>query len=467
VKLSDKSRVAIVGGGPAGSMAGFFLMELSQRIGVQLQVDIYEPRDYSRFGPPGCNMCAGVISESLVQTLAAEGIELPTKVVQRGIDSYVLHTSDCQPVIIDTPAEEMRIATVYRGSGPQEPVGRLEWRSFDGYLLDLARLHGVRVIQQRVIDLKWNHGRPEVITQGDSGEVYDLLIGAVGVNSNLLKKFEGMEFSFQSPVTSKGFLSEIHLGRDQVQKYIGGSMHVFLLDIPGLKFAALIPKVDYVTVCLLGNAIDKQLVEKFMRSEEVRRCFPPDMAWCPDDHGCQFGQVCLCGPKLNLRPARRPFADRVVMVGDSAVSRLYKDGIGAAYITAKACAVTALFLGVSARDFDKHYQPVLRRIARDNKIGWLVFVITGFYQKLRFLRRGMVHMVRQERGLDPSGRIMGKTLWNIFTGSASYRDILLQSMHPIFVMKLFTSTLKTILKPNRVGLNDHPREQKNLDRINP
>ncbi|MBF8272081.1 MAG: hypothetical protein HW380_1186 [Magnetococcales bacterium] len=155
------------------------------------------------------------------------------------------------------------------------------------------------------------------------------------------------------------------------------------------------------------------------------------------------------------------------MVGDSAVSRLYKDGIGAAYITAKACAVTALFLGVSARDFDKHYQPVLRRIARDNKIGWLVFVITGFYQKLRFLRRGMVHMVRQERGLDPSGRIMGKTLWNIFTGSASYRDILLQSMHPIFVMKLFTSTLKTILKPNRVGLNDHPREQKNLDRINP
>ncbi|MBF0145507.1 MAG: hypothetical protein HQL84_06205 [Magnetococcales bacterium] len=460
MKLSDKSRIAIVGGGPAGSMAGFFLMELSQRIGMKIHVDLYEPKDFSRFGPAGCNMCAGVISETLVQTLAAEGIDLPSRVVQRGIESYVLHTSGCQPVTVATPVDDMRIATVYRGSGPQEPTGRLDWRSFDGYLQELARQHGVRIIQQRVTDLKWNDGRPEVICRDQEGEVYDLLIGAVGVNSNLLKKFEGMGFSFQSPTTSKGFLSEIHLGKEQVQNYLGNSMHIFLLDIPGLKFAALIPKVEYVTICLLGDRIDRPLVEKFMRSAEVRRCFPADMAWCPDDLGCEVGQACHCGPKLNLGPALHPFADRVVLVGDSVVSRLYKDGIGAAYITAKACAVTSLFLGISANDFHRHYGPVIRRIARDNKIGKIVFFITVFYQKFQFLRRGMVLMVRQERGETSNHRLMGRVLWDTFTGSATYREILFRSLHPSFILKLIVSTLTAALWPGAMRWHANQEEKK-------
>ncbi|HAT51039.1 MAG TPA: hypothetical protein DCS88_12000 [Alphaproteobacteria bacterium] len=459
VKLSDNSRIAIVGGGPAGSMAGFFLMELSQRIDLKIQVDLYEPKDYSRFGPIGCNMCAGVISESLVQTLAAEGIELPSKVVQRGVESYVLHTSGCQSVTIDTRAEEMRIATVYRGSGPQEPMGKLNWRSFDGYLQELAQQHGVRIIRQRVIDLKWNHDRPEVICRGDSGEVYDLLIGAVGVNSSLLKKFETFGFSFQSPGTSKGFLSEIHLGEEQVQKYLGSSMHIFLLDIPGLKFAALIPKVEYVTICLLGEQIDRQLVERFMCSDEVRQCFPSEMKWEADDHHCELGQACHCGPKLNLKPSKHPYADRVVLVGDSVVSRLYKDGIGAAYITAKACAVTALFLGVSAHDFEKHYQPVVQRIARDNIIGGFVFFATALYQKFRFLRRGMVYMVRQERSLPTVRHLMSRVLWDTFTGSASYKEILLRALHPVFLFKIIFSTLLTIFRPSMIRVNERQRER--------
>lgn len=428
-------------------MAGFFLMELSQRIGMRIHVDLYEPKDFSRFGPPGCNMCAGVISESLVQTLAAEGIELPGKVIQRGIESYVLHTSDCEPVTIDTPADDLRIATVYRGSGPQEPVGKLHWRSFDGYLQELARQHGVHVIQQRVTDLKWNNDRPEVICRGESGDVYDLLIGAVGVNSGFLKKFEEMGFSFQSPLTSKGFLSEIYLGREKVHSHLGSSMHIFLLDIPGLKFAALIPKVDYVTVCLLGERIDRQLVERFMASKEVQRCFPPDISWHPDENRCLFGQACHCGPKLNLAPASHPFTNRVVLVGDSAVSRLYKDGIGAAYVTAKACAVTVLFLGLSANDFDRHYYPVIRRITQDNKVGNLVFIVTGLFQRFRFLRRGLVHMVRKESGQPPKQFLMSRVLWDTFTGSATYKEILLKSLHPTFLLKLVLSTFAALLWP--------------------
>ena len=40
-------------------------------------VDIYEPRSFGRCGPAGCNHCGGIVSELLVQILAAEGIRLP------------------------------------------------------------------------------------------------------------------------------------------------------------------------------------------------------------------------------------------------------------------------------------------------------------------------------------------------------------------------------------------------------
>lgn len=448
VELTKNARIAIIGGGPAGSMAGFFLMAMAKRVGVSISVDLYEARNFSRFGPQGCNMCAGVVSESLVQTLAAEGIDLPSKVIQKGIDSYVLHTSNLKPVRIDTPADDLRIATVYRGSGPQEPTGKLLWTSFDGYLLDLAVEQGVRVVPRRVTDLTWEHDRPQVITGKHPGESYDLLIGAVGVNSSLLHKFEALGFGYRAPTVIKGFLSEIHLGEEMVQRYLGNSMHIFLLDIPGLKFAALIPKIEYVTVCLLGEKIDKKLARQFMESPEVRSCFPPDMPWDFEDRICQMGQACHCAPKLNLGPARSPYSDRVVLIGDSVVSRLYKDGIGAAYITAKACAVTALFHGIGAADFKKHYAPVCRRIAYDNKIGNLIFFITLFYQKLRFLRRGMVQMVTQEHDMAYAARRMSRFLWDTFTGSATYREIFIRAFHPVFLVRLLVATLSSIVKPN-------------------
>ena len=109
--LQDGSRVAVVGGGPAGSFFSYFLLKMSEAINLDIDLDIYEPRSFSRCGPSGCNHCGGIVSESLVQILAAEGINLPRGVVQRGIESYQIHM-DVGDVTIESPAGEQRIAAL-------------------------------------------------------------------------------------------------------------------------------------------------------------------------------------------------------------------------------------------------------------------------------------------------------------------------------------------------------------------
>ena len=71
LRLDSGSRIAVIGGGPAGSFFSYFLLAMAERVGMDLAVDIYEPRDFSKPGPAGCNMCGGIISESLVQILGA------------------------------------------------------------------------------------------------------------------------------------------------------------------------------------------------------------------------------------------------------------------------------------------------------------------------------------------------------------------------------------------------------------
>lgn len=426
LSLEDGSKIAVIGGGPAGSLFSYFLLDLSQRIGTELQLDLFEWRDFSNFGPRGCNMCGGIISESLVQALAIEGINLPSTVVKRGIDSYVLHM-DVGSTRIETPLHEQRIAAVHRGGGP---LGMKEslWRSFDGYLLELAVAKGANLINDRVNKFGWQEERPQVLTKGGLSKTYDLLVGAVGINSPTLDLFQGLGFGYKAPESTKTYICEFFLGKETVGKYLGSSMHVFLLNIPRLEFAAIIPKGDYATFCLLGEEIDRALVNKLLDAPEVRKCFAPSPS-VPE-------ACCHCSPKIYVREASNPFKDRVVLIGDCSVARLYKDGIGAAYRTAKAAAVTALFEGISEANFRDKYWPICRSISLDNRYGQVVFAVTRQIQKRRFARRGVLSMVIGEQNKEEKPKRMSSVLWDTFTGSASYKEVFLRAIRPAFLLEL-------------------------------
>jgi len=434
LKLDDGARVGVVGAGPAGSLFAYFLFDIAGRVGLDLHVDIYESRDFLQPSPQGCNMCGGIVSESLVQNLAAEGLNLPPTVVQRGIDAYHLHM-DVGSVRIETPLHEMRIGAVHRGAGPKDLRER-DWESFDQHLLERALGKGANLVRGRVDGVSVEGGRPLIKLRTGEQATYDLLAVATGVNSPVLKTFEAAGIGYLPPAVTKTFIREYYLGRDVISRTVGNSMHVFLLNIPRLEFAALIPKGDYVTICMLGDDIDNALVQAFLDAPEVRRCFPPE--WRAEAKSCQ------CMPHINVRGTERPYADRFVFVGDCGMTRLYKDGIGAAYRTAKAAARTAVHEGVSAEAFARHYGPVCRAIAADNVMGRLAFVFTRVAQRLTVARRAILLMTLAEQQRAGDRRRMSGILWDMFSGSAPYRDIFMRMLHPGFAAGFAWAFMKSL-----------------------
>ncbi len=431
--LEDGSRVGVIGGGPAGSLFAYFLLTFAQRMDLDVAVDVYEPRDFTRPGPSGCNMCGGIVSETLVQALAVEGIALPPTVVQRGIDSYVLHTH-AGSVKIDTPLQERRIAAVHRGGGPRD-LQEVKWGGLDGYLLTLAQARGARLIPRKVTDVDWDHGRPRMHVQGEA-TAYDLLVGATGVNSTGWQLFEKLGLQSRRVQTTKTYLTELRLGHEAITQYFGNSMHLFLLDLPRLDFAAIIPKGDFLTVCLLGRDIDQDLITSFFADPAVGRCFPH--GWTPAQG------VCHCAPRINVREASQPFMDRVVLIGDCGVTRLYKDGIGAAFRTAKAAANTAIFSGVSSADFQTHYRPLYRSIARDNRYGVLMFEVVHRIKGITPMLQGVLRAAAREQVRRDGHRRMSLVLWDMFTGSAAYREIFFRTLDPRFLAPFLRESAQVV-----------------------
>lgn len=431
LRLQDGSRVGVIGGGPAGSLFAYFLLSLARRTGLKLEVDVYEPRDFTRPGPSGCNMCGGIVSESLIQELLAEGIRLPQGLVRRTIDSYVLHT-DGGSVKIDAPRRGKTTAAVQRGGGPGglQEVAR---GGLDSHLLTLAQELGARVESARVRDVGWTGDRPRVQFQGGTRD-YDLLVGATGVNSAGWQLFERLGLPGPRPETTRAYIAEMSLGRETITRHFGDSMHILLLNVPRLDFAALIPKGEFLTVVLLGQEITPDLIPAFFSSPAMERCLPG--GWSLSEAACH------CSPHINLKEAGSPFGDRVVLVGDCGVTRLYKDGLGAAYYTAKAAASTAIYHGVSAGDFRRYFWPTYHSIALDNRFGGLIFGLVHQIKSSGSLVEGVLKMAGREQGRPVTGGPMSTVLWDMFTGAAPYRQILLRALHPNFIGRyLWDSTL--------------------------
>ena len=290
--LEDGSRIAVIGGGPAGSFFTYFALDFAQRIGLDIQIDIIEPKTFSCTGPKGCNRCGGIVSESLVQALSTEGIVLPSKVIRRGIKSYTMHLEQGSTVI-ETPYQEQRIASMFRGLGPLGSIDSNQ-QSFDNFLLDLCGDKGAQVITDIVIGAKKEPDGVIIQTKNGHLKKYDLVVGSVGLSEKSFELFKTIAPSFVPPKQTKTFICEFEMDSEIIDSHFGNSMHVFLLNLPKIKFGALIPKGRYVTLVLLGSGINKEIVSNFIKAKQVRDCFP---------EGTNLDDInpCKCYPSINIK----------------------------------------------------------------------------------------------------------------------------------------------------------------------
>ena len=433
--LEDGSHIAVIGGGPTGSFFSIFALKMAKMVGKKLNITIFEPKDFTKEGPRGCNRCGGIISELLVQTLAIEGINLPDSLVQRGINSYKLYTNYGN-ACIETQAHEKTIATIYRGGGPKGIIGNHK-ESFDRFLLDIAVKEGAVHNPIKIDKIGYENKRPVLFSQDQKIQEADLVVGAVGIKSHTTKIFEDIGFGYKKPETITAAIAEIGIEKSIVSEHFGNSVHMFLLPIKDMKFAAMIPKGTYITVCILGKNMNTQTVTEFINNPVVQNVLPRTITYKID---------CHCLPKMNIKAPKIPFTDRVVICGDAGSTRLFKDGIGAAYIMGKAAAKTAVFQGVSREHFRKWYYPVYKSIIYDNYYGKYLFAITDIYKKNKMLCKGMLEVVREEQSTLHNRKILSSILWDMFTGSERYKNIFYRAVSLPMHLDLWEEFAKILIR---------------------
>jgi len=414
--LEDGARIAVVGGGPTGTFFSIFALKMARMMGKEITVTIFEPKDFTREGPAGCNRCGGLISEILIQTLALEGIVLPGSVVQKGIDSFMLHT-DHGSTLIQTPSHERTIATVYRGGGPRGKTGE-EKESFDQYLLDRAIHEGALHEPVKIDRIQYANKQPVLFSRNTEIMHADLVVGAFGLNSTTAEVFEDMEFGYTRPKTTTGAVAEFFFDHETIATHFGHSIHSFLLPYKNIRLGAIIPKGNYVTACILGTDIRKKTVDDFFSLPTVRNIMP--------DRGI-YDPGCFCLPKLNVAAPRTAFDDRVVVCGDAGSTRLYKDGLGAAYYMGKAAANTAILHGVHRQAFRDNFYTTYRNTVVDNFFGKYLFLVTDIYRRNKVLLKGMLSVIQNEQGRAGGKKLMSSMIWDMFTGNKKFKEVVLSA----------------------------------------
>src|ERR1035437_5554972 len=94
--LLNGDRVAIVGGGPAGSFFAIHLLREAKQLDRNIEVVIVDKRgpsdlNFDDFQCRGCNFCAGLISPRLNEILDECGLVVPEEVIQGRIEYVWIH----------------------------------------------------------------------------------------------------------------------------------------------------------------------------------------------------------------------------------------------------------------------------------------------------------------------------------------------------------------------------------------
>jgi len=421
--IGDGSEIGIIGGGPAGSLFAKFACDYAHQKGIDVNVTIYSNRHFSEAGPKGCKGCVGVINERLNKKLKDIGITLPEELIMQTIDGYSFitkggHLHLKKKTYIDS------IVTVFRGNGPL----CFPLKGFDGFLLEQAQKSGAKIIQSQVRDVIFPESKEDkVIIKHDYGfDEVDLLVGAFGVRSPIIRRFKKMGYS--PPDTTKACLVELECDVKQ------NTIYILSLGIPNIDYAIMIPKKRFLTLGIIGKNVHLKELSKFLSLPVIAEMLPEKPKVC-----------CRCCTSIPIANPRKPFGDRVIIIGDAGYSRYYKNGLESAFNSAKIAVKVVFEHGVSEQAFEKYYYPLCKEMfIKDNFYGRMLFKLNNIISSHEIL--SIAHMdiaIKDER---KGHRHLDEIQWNMFTGHDSYRNIFWKFFNPKLQLELGIETLKEIME---------------------
>ena len=440
-RLRNNDRVAIVGGGPAGSFFAIHLLREAKRLDRHLDVVIVEKRGLTDpsidgFQCRGCNFCAGGISPRLNEILEEHGLVVPEEIIQGHID-HVWIQGQWKNFRLRVP-KGMRMYSVFRGSLPSRRSGRPG--GFDAFLLGEAVKKGARVLCGKVEAIDYAaSGMPRLRVRTKSEEAVPLEAGfvaiAIGINTHggldyrddgLIASLQRLNPGFVPGRCRKAFIFELEVG----EEYLARQMHreIYFIEHASkhlaLEHTALIPKGRFLTVAMIGKCIDEaslprdsqQIVHDFLTLPQIERILP----------GLESAPIaCACAPKMTVTTAKRPFGDRFAIIGDAVGSRLNKDGLFSAHVTASRLAQTVLQDGIDKQALAQGYEKAIKWLAADNRYGGIVFGASRVAFTRPLLSRITYQAFAIERKLrDEGNRPLSAVLWKIASGTADYGEVL-------------------------------------------
>lgn len=433
IQLKNNAMVGVIGGGPAGSFFSYMLLNLAKEKGIKLNLEIYEGKHFSKSGPTGCNFCAGVISETLIEKMEHIGIIIPDEIAQSKVEGYCMKTS-LGEVLLYHPYTKIRIISVFRGNGPL--FSNLTKNiSFDDLLLKESIKMGAKVIYEIVHDIQFPLEPTDQITLivGKEKRIVkvDFLIGAFGLNISFMDKIKNAGFGYKPPKVYRTFQTEIKCNSTFIREKFKSFIYIYNLGIQHIRFAAIVPKGEYLTLTIIGEKnINYQEILDFLKNQCIKEIIPRNWHFST--------QHCHCFPNIAITSAKKPYTNRFAIIGDASCSRYYKNGIESAFITATIAAKTAINHGISEKDFEKWYWKKTRKLRIDNIFGKLLFHINDNIVKFKLITESHL-IIANSTGYASS--VLREILWNMFTGNIEYYKIFIKILNPALHITIFISLI--------------------------